>query len=517
MKDIHCIVSFKSNKYEIAEWEQYDDIYTLVSYKKEPLAGKDLDFSQVLSTDLKSKKIYLLFSDKKTLFYAETLAWASEKQLSSYIKDKLAHQYNLDLFFYRLLMRPVIRGKLAEVIIAGIEYEILDKILPFHSKDNFNIEDITILPLAILNIIENSQLGKEGNSLFLYLDDEQGLLFLTRDGYFVRYLELPFGLNRAYTCLQRSVYTEEGVKELTLPDSEELITSLGYPLGDGNYNGISYQQLRLLLSPFLELIKDEILKVISSFRHRNPGEDIKRICLLGKVVLFKNLASYIESKTEVKTLEVSASSLFSNFLIGKEITISLDSSLPFIAPLHKNRWKQILFPPQFRLQEKMRSLRRIILVSFITIITFVLFFYTLLQTVYIYYSHLRKNVSKTLSKIQVDSEKISQIEKYRKRLDKIVLQLNELYAQEPDWIGIMKELSYITPQEIILDNLEKRQDSLIIYGHIYSAPGFYDLIVSRYIENLLASKYFHDVKLKARKTMQSPLAGLYFELQCLIK
>ena len=100
--------------------------------------------------------------------------------------------------------------------------------------------------------------------------------------------------------------------------------------------------------------------------------------------------------------------------------------------------------------------------------------------------------------------------------------LSKAVGRQPLWWGIFKELSIITPQEVVLSKIitteQKKPFEVHLVGEILAKYTTVDLALSQYLLALDESPFFSRVQLvSTEKDMYSVIPRANFEIVCQLK
>jgi len=204
------------------------------------------------------------------------------------------------------------------------------------------------------------------------------------------------------------------------------------------------------------------------FREKFRG-NIERIILGGKIEK-TDIIPYLEKNLGIKT-EVFNSNKIDLVPLGKEASIFKRSYLhllPVPLGLATMYGKHVidLVPKQIKGKMKERKIRSIAAVAFLLIfLTSFLWYLPTSRTI----SHLEKSLNQKMEyyeKIRPTLEKINVIENQRKLHQEKLSLLKQMDKQKVFWIQILKDLSLITPDQILLTDLEIKSTDRGLKGSI---------------------------------------------------
>jgi Tfp pilus assembly protein PilN len=98
--------------------------------------------------------------------------------------------------------------------------------------------------------------------------------------------------------------------------------------------------------------------------------------------------------------------------------------------------------------------------------------------------------------------------------------INAVRAREVSTLSIMKEISNITPQNIVLDSLEidQQQAKAAFKGIVYTAGGVGEVMLTDFMETIEKSPYFKEVNLEtSEKGAIENNKVVFFTINCAIQ
>jgi Tfp pilus assembly protein PilN len=117
---------------------------------------------------------------------------------------------------------------------------------------------------------------------------------------------------------------------------------------------------------------------------------------------------------------------------------------------------------------------------------------------------------------------VAQVKKYmdmKAKLDQRKDMLDKVKGKQPYWWGVFKEISNITPKDVILQKInvvsDRQPKEIQLFGKIYAKYTIVDMALSQYVITLEESPFFENVKtVSTRNDMYSPIPAADFEIVC---
>ena len=243
---------------------------------------------------------------------------------------------------------------------------------------------------------------------------------------------------------------------------------------------------------------------------------------MGKAVNIPGLGRYLEEKLSIPYLNFETLKLMPNIMVKESLNIEpayLNLILAFTLPQEK---RYNYFPPHYRFVRESHKLRnKVIVISALSMGLFSLL-YGGIKFNYYYLNRMCNKAKEVYNKVFPLIQNVDQVEKLNRELKEIYKKVNEIYSHYPDWVGILKELSNITPQEIVLEDLESGKDDngsfIFLEGNVVTDIGFLNLVFNQFIQALEKSSYFKGVRIIATKQISSEFINqLNFQLRCYLK
>ena len=181
-----------------------------------------------------------------------------------------------------------------------------------------------------------------------------------------------------------------------------------------------------------------------------------------------------------------------------------------------------LLPAKEKLEQQAAFLSIILKISFPLILSLNLLYYAVSFTGARNYKKLIKDTTYEIKKLAPSSAKAREYLEIKTRLDERKKLLEQASGSQPLWYSVFKELSNITPKEVILSKItvveNKEPKELRLAGKIFSKYTLVDLELSQYLMVLGDSPFFSKVYLvSSEQDMYSPIPAANFEVVCRMK
>lgn len=221
---------------------------------------------------------------------------------------------------------------------------------------------------------------------------------------------------------------------------------------------IDPDELMELIRPRLRIFISEIKRALLYYRERFGGGEIKNIFLIGGGAAIKNIDKFISQNIqgEIKILNP-----FKEIKLDK-ISNKLESFSPSIFATSlglalQNKAETINFlPKEYQKKEVTGVIRYVKKFSLVILGLLVIFFGFLqwrLQRVKKNLLFLHAQRVALLNKLNPYVEKAMKINRRKQSLLRKIEIINKIVMAEPDWEGLLKELTILVPKEVILTDM----------------------------------------------------------------
>lgn len=508
------------------------DSLTRIAYKEIPVSirKQDAEFSQFVSKSISSLLKESNFEGRNVssnltgpqevnlLFF--TLPRMDKKDLEGAVSMEVRKgaSFPIEKSIYEFYAREVQYGEHQLRIISAISSrETVNSKIEVLQNANLLTLRLDIVGHAIENLLDSTgSLSEEQTSLFL--DIGAGITtmnFFTGNAFqFSR--ELSFGTDDLVGSIAKPVVTPEGRINLSLEDAEAIKTEYGIIEDDSKEmirGKIPASQLSAMMRPFVERLLREVSHSVNHFRRQFDAK-VGKIFLYGGAARIKRLDEVLKQNLEV---EVSKFDPFQKMIVQlpekqKEVFENFRLDFVVAAGLALGQKRKFnMLPMQIKVLHKLTTVRTGIAVGLACFAITLLFSYLAVNaSVKKYQDFIKTNESYLMpleDKLKAMDKKDIWQEKVKARKD-IIKQV----GRQPIWHGVLKEISNIIPEGIVLETISLISRSeggmgLNMVANLRSGEG----ALSDFLINLNRSPFFDNVVLKSR-TVESGEIG--FELEC---
>ncbi len=302
-------------------------------------------------------------------------------------------------------------------------------------------------------------------------------------------------------ALTGAVVSEQGRIQLDGYQAEKLKRRCGIPEDEGVLleEGIPAGQLKAMLRPALERLLLEIQRSFSFFADHYGEIPVGRVLLSGGTARLKNLAPFLTQRLGVPVEPL-------NPFAAVEVEPSLRrEGLPEVAPrlaipvgLALERTSRLdLLPAPLTLERRLARVRVGARALLGALALAVLFTALLEHGRVVSYQQLLQQQRDTLGRLHPYLEVLQRLEEERARLAPQLEAYEALLKTAIPWPGLLKELSWLTPSTITLEELaQESEGALRLKGVSFDEGEPPELVLARYLSALQASPFFQEVELR---------------------
>jgi type IV pilus assembly protein PilM len=346
--------------------------------------------------------------------------------------------------------------------------------------------------------------------------------------------EIPIGGEHLTHAMAKPVQTPAGTITINPEDAEKLKRNCGIPLEDeakiefltdfGPFRG---EQISAMLRPTLERLVMEISRTFNYYTKTFKSENILELYITGGNSRLKNIDKFLlfnmEGMQKVESLNIlKAVKGWADTGVFKQELV-MEQAAPHLAVAFglclETGGKINLLPIKERLEQKAVIVTSILRFIFPAIFLLSIFFYALSFANGQRYKALIENQNELVKNLEYN---VAQVRKYmdmKAKLDQRKDMLEKVKGKQPYWWGVFKEISNITPKDVILQKInaasDKQPKEIQLFGKIFAKYTIVDMALSQYVITLEESPFFENVKTVSTKNdMYSPIPAADFEIVC---
>lgn len=349
--------------------------------------------------------------------------------------------------------------------------------------------------------------------------------------------EIPIGGEHFTHAMTRSISTSTGPININAEDAERIKRQCGIPLEEEaktefltDFGILSGEQISTMLRPTLERMVMEINRTFTYYASTFKTYPADELYLTGGNSRLKNLPQFLAhnlqglKKVEPLNALKAAKTWKDNAVFKQELV--MEQAAPHLSCAFGlclgSGGKINLLPAKEKLEQKAAFLSIILKISFPLILSLNLLYYAVSFIGARNYKKLIKDTTYEIKKLAPASTKAREYLEIKTKLDERKKLLEQASGSQPLWHGVFKELSNITPKEVILSKItmveNKEPKELRVAGKIFSKYTIVDLELSQYLMVLGDSPFFSNVQLvSSEQDMYSPIPAANFEIVCRMK
>jgi type IV pilus assembly protein PilM len=510
--------------------------------KKKLLSGLIKEF--IADSRIKTNLARVAISGKGVFIFSITVPSINKKDLRGLIgielKKRLPYQVDINniTFDYFVTGQPQDeKGPSLQLTCIASDRASVDEQIEFLKEINIRPVAVNVTSDALGNLVANClSLPPEKTVTLLDIGANTSLLNFYKGRNLIFSREIPVGGEHITQAMaNKSIVTPSGTIEMIPEDAEKIKRNIGIPLEDEakieyltDYGGIMGEQISTLLRPTLERLILEITRTISYYTKTFKGEQIiEELYITGGSSRLRNIDKFLlynlDKLRKVERINaLNAVKGWADTGVFKQELV-MEQAAPHLAVAFGlclgNGGKVNLLPAREKLEQKTIFISVLMKFFFPVIISMILTFYAFRFANTYKYKVLISQIDLEINRLH---STVSQIEKYlviKTKLDERKEFLEKVKTKQPIWGGVLKELSIITPEDVVLQKLSVDQlaqpREIRISGKIIAKYTILDLAISQYIMVLEESPYFSDVKLISReKDMYSALPAASIEIAC---
>lgn len=345
--------------------------------------------------------------------------------------------------------------------------------------------------------------------------------------------EIPIGGDH-FTMAMAKNFSLPGQPAISLDDAEKLKRNWGIPLDEeakadfltdfGQFKG---EQITMMLRPVLERLVMEVTRTIGYYVKTFKSERIEELYLTGGSSRLKNIDKFllfnVEGIQKVQPLNIlKPVKGWSERLHQQELV--MEQAAPHMAVAFGlcmgSGGKVNMLPAKEKLEQKANLLSMLLKFAFPAVLVLNLVFYSGVYFNGVKYKMFVGKLDSDISRLEPVAQKVREYRAQSQKLTEKAQLLERAKGTQPSWLGVMRELSALVPQEISLTRIvteEKTKPVRIRISGVIFPPKYTiaDLALSQFVMTLEESPFFRQVELvSVRKNTDSQVASADFEIRC---
>ncbi|MFH1247539.1 MAG: pilus assembly protein PilM [Candidatus Omnitrophota bacterium] len=496
----------------------------------------------IVESRIKTNMARAVISGKGVFIFSLTIPYLSKKDLKGIVaielKKRLPFQLDMNSVYFDFFVTDQVRddkGINLQVTCVAVEKLVVEEQLNFLKEINIRPMGINVIPDVLGNLASLCS-GAPLTQTVVLMDMGANISMLNfykgKNLIFSR--EIPIGGEHLTRAMAKTVTTSYGPVNISVEDAEKLKRTCGIPLEDEaksefltDFGLLLGEQISTTLRPTLERLILEINRTISYYTKTFRSTKVEELYLTGGSSRLKNIDKFLlynlEGLKKVERLNVlkavkgwADQSVFKQELVMEQAAPHL--SVAFGACFGSGGRINFL-PWQERMEQKTIFAANLLRIAFPMVLFLSLAFYGMIYANSLKYKVLISNMDLSVSKLEPTVNLIKEYMQMKQKLEQRKELLDKVKGKQPIWWGVMKELSLITPREVILQKMNilqaKGGRELRLSGKIYAKYTILDVAVSQYIIVLEDSPFFINAELiYSKNDIYSPIPSADFEIVC---
>lgn len=353
------------------------------------------------------------------------------------------------------------------------------------------------------------------------------LMFFTKELEFLR--TIPLGSDHFSLGLLRTMTTAQGPHAITAQEAEQILRTYGMSSEEPSepVAGLTQGQVYSILRPNLENMFLEVQRTLTYYRQTYKRPPPERILVLGGGACIPNLMEFLKANVDESSVEKTDPFQLLRGWKGPSPELQTavgESSAQFAvslgaAPIQRSfkgaGGVPTLYQYNYSFSLAFLAARWVAILGALITLAFSLSFY---------WDRIHCERLSREAKTQISGllPRVSQIQEYNQLKGTLVQQetlLGQAIGRRPLWVGVIEELSRITPEPIRLTSIETEENSVPIQirlqGEILPSYTSVEVLYSQYQLALEQSPFFAEVELiTMKKDVYSPTPRAVFEIRC---
>jgi type IV pilus assembly protein PilM len=355
-------------------------------------------------------------------------------------------------------------------------------------------------------------------------------------GGFLRFSrEMPIGGDQLTHALTRTIPSATGQININVEEAEKIKRQCGIPLENEaktefltDFGVVLGEQISAMLRTTLERLIMEISRTLNYYTATFKAPAITELFITGGSSRLKNLNKFfLDNLKELKKVEglniLKAVKGWKDTDISRQEMV-MEQAAPHLAAVFGlcagSGGKANFLPTKERLEQKAIFLNFILKISFPIILALSLTYYCLTYVGALRYKEMIKKTEAQMADLEPTAKKAREYLETKIKLEQRKTLLQEAAgSRQPKWFELLKELSTITPDEVVLYKIttvdEKEPKGLRLEGRASSQYTVVDVEIMQYVLALEESPYFAQAQLvSSSPDMYSPVPAADFEIIC---
>ncbi|RKY44829.1 MAG: hypothetical protein DRP81_05050 [Candidatus Omnitrophota bacterium] len=451
------------------------------------------------------------------------------------LKKRLPYQIDFANVHFDYIITERLVGETSQVFVTciAVDNKVLDKYLGFLKGFGLRPEVINADADALGSLVEFIGEGQYVGVLDMGARDSCLNFYKKGTLQFAR--EIPIGGEHITEGILKAIASLGG--NPSFEDAENFKRHCGIPMREEAYidfytdfGALKGNQITTAVRPSLERLITEVSRTVNFYIRAYKLEQLDILYITGGASRTRNIDKILS--TNLKNLPIKridkleplkvVKSWFVTDVFRHELGIEEAVShlaVAFGLCLHKGG-KINIIPPREKMEQKALFLMFLTRTVFPFILFLTLGFYAFFYGKYLLYKIIIARLQGQAQKIAPITKEIESYLSVKKIYEERESLLKKAIGEQPLWWGILKELSNITPKEIVLYSLEIKPTSystktLTITGEAIAKVTNLDLVIAEFTLNLNGSPFFRKANLvSTERDVSSSLPRAKFKITC---
>ncbi|MDD5422986.1 MAG: pilus assembly protein PilM [Candidatus Omnitrophota bacterium] len=383
-------------------------------------------------------------------------------------------------------------SKAFDIMFVAVSSEVIEKKIKAVKDANLSVEAVSVEPFGLEAILKMGPKQEHPKTtLIVDAGNMKTEVSMFRNGTLEFVRPIPLGSGVISDALQSKFLSDKGEEiVLTKEQADDAKKRLGIAYDAVTLeNGISSRQILSLMRPVLERISKEIKRSEEYYVHEFGVENISEAYLAGGGAGLKNLDRYLQEELNVPVAKIAMPPSINT----SKVALNADDAMSIAALVGvavSYRKCLNLLPHEYR-TEKVEFIEKVslrALASILVVALWVSFFFTKVRI---------DDYDRRIKTAPIQQEVVAQVKELRNRAVEREAFLSSLQAGELPVENIMKELSNIIPQNVVLQNLtmNKKAKTVNMSGFVYGPGSSAQTILAKFMEDMESSRYFKEAQL----------------------
>jgi type IV pilus assembly protein PilM len=420
-----------------------------------------------------------------------------------------------------------------QITCVAVEKALIEEQVLFMKALNIRPVSIEVIPDVLGNLLTHCVKAPPAKTVAL-LDIGAGISLLNfyKGKSLVFSREIPIGGDHLTAALLKGLSMVTGVSGITVEDAEKIKRSCGIPMTEEakneymtDFGVVRGEQILAMLRPVIERLVMEIGRTFNYYSKTFKTAAIEELYLTGGSSRLKNISKILQANVEgIKRVEPLSMLTIIKGWSDKGVLrqeMMMEQASPHLAAafgLCLGTGGRInMLPVRERIEQQVVFFAAAVQVFFLSLVIITVLLYASSYANGLNYRALSGKLEAQLKLSESSSVNVREYFALKTKLEQKVRLLEAARGRQPMWWGVLKEISAITPSEVVLREIRVppgvEPKELRLLGRISSKITIVDMALSQYVQALEESPFFSDVKaLSSEKDPNASVPSADFEI-----